>query len=113
MNETFPEDILYMDNTINAYKGGMTENYVYLALESNGYTPYYWESERGAEVDFLIQKDGEIIPIEVKSADNMMAKSLRVYIERFKPNYSIKIGTKNFGFVNNIKTIPLYAAFCI
>lgn len=113
MNETFPEDILYMDNTINNFKGGMTENCVYLALESNGYTPYYWESERGAEVDFLIQKDGEIIPIEVKSADNMMAKSLRVYIERFKPNYSIKIGTKNFDFVNNIKTIPLYAAFCI
>lgn len=45
----------------------------------------YWESERGAEIDFVIQRDGQLIPIEVKSADNTKAKSLRVYMDAYKP----------------------------
>lgn len=73
----------------------------------------YWESNRGAEVDFIIQRNGKLIPIEVKSADNTKAKSLKLYIESFKPDYAIKLSTKNFGFENHIKTVPLYAVFCI
>ena len=48
----------------------MAENYVNVQLSINGYNTYYWESERGAEIDFVIQRDGQLIPIEVKSADN-------------------------------------------
>ena len=44
----------------------MTENYVNVQLNINGYKNYYWESERGAEIDFIIQRDGHLIPIEVK-----------------------------------------------
>ena len=106
-------DILYMVEEINDFKGGMVENYANTSLTINGYKTYYWESDRGAEVDFIIQRDGKLIPIEVKSADNTKAKSLRLYIETFKPDYAIKLSTKNFGFENNIKTVPLYAAFCI
>ncbi len=91
----------------------MTENYVNQTLITNGYKTYYWSSERGAEVDFIIQKDGQIIPIEVKSADNVKAKSLNVYMSKYKPSYAIKISSKNYGFEDNKKTIPLYAAFCI
>ena len=72
-----------------------------------------WESERGAEIDFVIQRDGQLIPIEVKSADNTRAKSLKVYMETYKPAYAIKLSAKNFGFEDNKKTVPLYAAFCI
>lgn len=106
-------DILYMQDDINDFKGGMTENYVNLSLNINGYNTYYWESEREAEIDFVIQRKGKIIPVEVKSADNTKAKSLKVYMDRYKPEYAIKISSKNFGFKDNKKIVPLYAVFCI
>ena len=59
---------------------------------------YYWESERGAEIDFIIQRDGHLIPIEVKSADNTRAKSLRVYMDTYKPAYAIKLSSKKLRF---------------
>lgn len=96
------------------FKGMLAENYVAVALAANNYTPYYWASEGKAEVDFVIQhKTGNIIPIEVKSADNVRSKSLQQYVNQYKPLYSIRISTKNFGFENNIKSVPLYACFCI
>ena len=106
-------DILYMVEEINDFKGGMAENYVNVQLAINGYRTYYWESERGAEIDFVIQRNGQLIPIEVKSADNTKAKSLKVYMETYKPAYAIKLSTKNFGFEDGKKTVPIYAAFCI
>ena len=111
--ELVPNDVLYMVEELNDFKGGMVENYVNSQLIINGYTTYYWESARSAEVDFIIQREGKIIPIEVKSADNTRAKSLNRYIEAYKPDYAIKLSTKNFGFEDNKKTVPLYAAFCI
>ena len=111
--ELVPNDVLYMVEELNDFKGGMVENYVNSQLIINGYTTYYWESARGAEVDFIIQREGKIIPIEVKSADNTRAKSLNIYMEAYKPDYAIKLSTKNFGFEDNKKTVPLYAAFCI
>lgn len=106
-------DVLYMVEELNDFKGGLTENYVNIQLTINGYKTYYWESNRGAEIDFIIQRDGQLIPIEVKSADNTRAKSLQVYMDTYKPNYAIKLSTKNFGSVENKKIVPLYAAFCI
>ena len=106
-------DILYMVDELNDFKGGMAENYVHVQLTINGYQTYYWESERGAEIVFVIQRGGQLIPREVKSADNTRAKSLRVYMETYKPAYAIKLSTKNFGFEDGKKTVPLYAAFCI
>ena len=106
-------DILYMVEELNEFKGGMAENYVNVQLAINGYKTYYWESERGAEIDFVIQRDGQLIPIEVKSADNTKAKSLKVYMDTYKPAYAIKLSAKNFAFENNKKIVPLYAAFCI
>ena len=106
-------DILYMVDEINDFKGGMAENYANVQLTINGYNTYYWESERGAEVDFVIQRNGQLIPIEVKSADNTRAKSLRIYMNTYKPAYAIKLSTKNFGLEDNKKIVPLYAAFCI
>ena len=106
-------DILYMSDELNDFKGGMAENYVNIQLLINEYKTYYWESERGAEVDFIIQREGKIIPIEVKSADNTKAKSLKVYMDTYKPEYAIKLSAKNFAFEGNKKIVPLYATFCI
>lgn len=106
-------DILYMVEELNDFKGGMVENYVNVQLSMNGYKTYYWESARGAEVDFIIQRDGQLIPVEVKSADNTKAKSLKVYMDTYHPAYAIKLSAKNFAFEDHKKTVPLYAAFCI
>ena len=106
-------DVLYMVEDLNDFKGGMAENYVNVQLTINGYQTYYWESERGAEIDFIIQRNGQLIPIEVKSADNTRAKSLKVYMDTYHPAYAIKLSSKNFGFEDNKKIVPLYAAFCI
>ena len=95
-------------------KGALTENYVASALVSNGYTSYYWESEGKAEIDFLIQtQQGEVIPVEVKSAENVRSKSFLQFVSRYNPQFSIGISAKNVGFENQIKSIPLYAGFCI
>lgn len=107
------EDVIYLSNELDDFKGGMVENYVCCQLTSNEYKSFYWTSERGAEVDFIIQREGKIIPIEVKSADNTKAKSLNVYMDTHKPEYAFKLSTKNFGFEDGKKTVPLYAAFCV
>jgi predicted AAA+ superfamily ATPase len=111
--EIMPNDVLRGSRELDDFKGGMTENYVCQQLVRNGYTCYYWHSEGKAELDFVIQREGKLIPIEVKSAENRQAKSLTAYMKRFEPAYAIKISAGNFGFENGIKTIPLYAAFCI
>lgn len=111
--DLMPNDILYMVDELNDFKGGLAENYVNTQLTINEYRTYYWESERGAEIDFVIQRNGKLVPIEVKSADNTRAKSLQVYIKTFQPEYAIKLTAKNFGFEDGKKQVPLYAAFCI
>jgi len=99
---------------LNYFKGALFENYVANILLSKGFVCYYWESDGKAEVDFVIQtQQGECIPIEVKSSDNVRSKSLNQFISKYKPTYSIRISSKNFGFENGIKSIPLYACFCI
>lgn len=100
--------------SFDGFKGALMENYVASALVMSGYNPYYWESKGKAELDFVIQdKNGGIIPIEVKSSDNVRAKSLNQFVSKYSPPYSIRISSKNFGFENGIKAIPLYAVFCI
>lgn len=105
---------IIMDN-LSLYKGAITENYVALQLAYKGYGLYYWQSNGIAEIDFLLYSDNGIIPIEVKSGDSVKSKSLSVYIERFSPEYAIRISSRNFGYdkEKKIKSIPLYAVFCI
>lgn len=106
--------ILSDSQQMNYFKGSLVENYVANALVSRGFDCYYWESEGKAEVDFVIQTNGgECIPIEVKSSENVRSKSLNQYVMKYNPPYSIRISAKNFGFENEIKSIPHYACFCI
>ena len=93
--------------------GPLTEHYVANELRVNGYGIYYWESNGTAELDFIIQKEMDIIPIEVKSSVHTKARSLDLYMKNYNPKYAIRISEKNFGFENNIKSVPLYAVFCI
>jgi len=111
--DILPEDILYSSGDLNDFKGGMAENYICSQLTSYGIPSYYWESNRSAEIDFIIQRGKDIVPIEVKSSDNVKAKSLGIYMNAYKPVYAIKFSTKNFGFKGDKKTVPLYACFCL
>ena len=95
------------------YRGAITENYVACQLVQNGYELYYWETTLGTEVDFIIIRDEKIIPVEVKSSEKNKSKSLNSFVKQYAPQYSIRISSKNFGFENNIKSIPLYAVFCL
>lgn len=104
-------DILLDSNFL--YKGNIAENYIAQTLVSNGISLYYWKSNSDAEIDFILYNQDGLIPIEVKASNNIASKSLNSYIKQYKPKYSIRISTKNFGFENNIKSIPLYAAFLI
>lgn len=93
--------------------GPLTEHYVASELRTKGYELYYWESNGKAELDFMIQKNTDIIPIEVKTSTHTKSRSLDLYIKTYNPKYAVRISEKNFGFENNIKSVPLYAVFCI
>lgn len=100
--------------SFHGFKGALTENYVMQALVANGFAPYYWTSPGKAELDFVFQdRQGNVIPLEVKSAENVKAKSLKLFMSLYRPPYSIRVSGKNFGFENNIKSIPLYGVFCL
>ena len=103
---------IILDNLLQ-YKGIIAENYVATQLVEKNIPLIYWESGNQAEVDFILYNDDGIIPVEVKANDNVGSQSLNVYMKRYQPKYAIRISTKNFGFSNNIKSIPLYATFCI
>lgn len=110
-----PANIVIVENdNMNDFKGALAENYVCNSLVQCGLKPYYWESNGKAEVDFVVQdKEGNIIPIEVKSSIHTRSKSLNVFKSLYKIPYSIRVSTKNFGFENDIKCIPLYSVFCL
>ncbi|MCL2253260.1 MAG: ATP-binding protein [Lachnospiraceae bacterium] len=106
----------YADILLNRefrFKGGMAENYVAQAFVANEIDLYYWTSGNEAEVDFLINNKDGIIPVEVKAGDSTRSRSLDVFMKKYKSNYAIRISAKNFGFENSIKSVPLYAVFCI
>jgi predicted AAA+ superfamily ATPase len=97
----------------NTFLGALTENYVAQALRNNRYGLYYWTNEGTAELDFVLQKGDDIIAVEVKTGTRTKSRSLNMFVTKYKPAYSIRISAKNFGFENNIKSVPLYAVFCI
>lgn len=99
-------------NDMNPFLGALYENYIAQALCTNGFELYYWTSGNQAELDFLIEKDGMIVPIEVKKGQKVKSRSLSVFNERYKPNYSIRFSEKNFGWSDVLWSLPLYAAFC-
>ena len=95
------------------FSGMLTENYVACMLQNEDKSFHYWKSKKDAEIDFIRSINGYVIPIEVKASMNKKSKSLRTYIEKYTPEYSIRVSARNFGFVNNIKSVPLYSAYLI
>ena len=111
----FPLYLIKNREAVNETMIGMlTENYVASSLKYNGLNLNYWKNDYESEIDFILQsKKGKIIPLEVKTSIHTKSRSLNNYISEYNPLYAIRISSKNFGFENNIKSVPLYAVFCI
>ena len=111
----FPLYLIKNREAVNEVMIGMlTENYVATCLIADGLNLNYWQSDYNAEIDFILQTPlGRILPLEVKAGQNTRSRSLVSYVKDYSPYYSLRVSTRNFGFENNIKSIPLYAAFCI
>ena len=107
------EEIISEEENFADFKGGLAENYVMSQLMIKNDEIYYYRDDKNIEIDFIIKLNDNIIPIEVKSGKRTKSICLNNYVKMFNPNYSIKISTKNFGFDNGIKSIPLYAVWCI
>jgi len=102
-------------------RGAVVENYVASALAQTRLLYdselYYWkdDSKSGgkAEIDFLIEHKGEVIPLEVKSGRRTKSLSLKTYMQRYKPSYGIRLSRNNFAHSDDLLSLPLYAAFCL
>lgn len=109
-----PENIVRQELS-DVYKGALSENYVAQTLRAGGHELYYWASDSPcAEVDFVIQRKGEIIPIEVKYDENVHARSLKHFVKLYQPKQAVRLSARNFGMdEKGMASVPLYAAFCI
>jgi len=108
------EQILLNKNQILVeFKGALTEQFVCQELLIN-HEVFYWTAENAtAEVDFILQKALEVIPIEVKAEENLKAKSLKVFVENFKPNQAIRTSMSFYRKENWMENVPLYAMFVL
>ena len=92
-----PNTILEDRDLFIRYKGAFAENYVLNELKSLGKEPFFWRSGNTAEIDFIYEDDGEIIPVEVKAADNTQAKSYRQFCKKYSPRTGLKLSGKNIA----------------
>lgn len=108
-----PESIIRKELS-ELYRGSLAENYTAQTLRAKGYELYYWTSDSPvSELDFVIQKHGKILPIEVKSGEHVRSKSLQHFTNMYDPSEAIRLSEKNYGTDGKIRAVPLYAAFCI
>ena len=111
-----PYNIILEGNDIyDGFKGALAENYINNELIINNFSPYFYRSDNTAEIDFIIEKNGLVIPIEVKSADNTRAKSLSGYMKKYQPKIAFKMSLKNSAtnLVDKtmIQSLPLYCCW--
>lgn len=108
------DDLAPASDKGSRFRGGVAENYVMQQLQAGGVEPFYWGTASKAEVDFVVQLEGEgAVPIEVKSGGNVSARSLEAYRKTYEPPVVLRLSTKNFGMERGIKSVPLYATYCI
>ena len=102
-----------MPDTHNVYKGAMVENYVVSQLRPKYKELYYYKPSEGMEIDLVAMINDSIIPIEIKSGRHKRSTSLNNYIAKYDPEYAIRISELNFGMAGKLKSVPLYAVFCV
>lgn len=111
MSELDIKSLLEGNKIFEEFKGALTEQYVLQQLiASKKATPYYWSAEKGtAEIDFIFQSDSNIVPLEVKAAENLQAKSLKSYCQKYEPRYAIRTSMSDYRQEEWLTNVPLYA----
>jgi predicted AAA+ superfamily ATPase len=105
------KSLLEGNRVFEEFKGALTEQYVHQQLLADvGVAPCYWKAERAAaEVDFVFQHGSDIVPLEVKAEENLKAKSLRKYCERYSPRYAVRTSMSDYRKEDWLINVPLYA----
>jgi predicted AAA+ superfamily ATPase len=106
-----PKVLLNGHDVFTEFKGSLTEQYVLQELKAGFKIPvHYWSHDRGlAEIDFVIQCENKIVPMEVKAEINLRAKSLRAYRDRYNPPLAIRTSLADYRVDEGLANIPLYA----
>lgn len=108
MNDLDSRSLLENDKLFNDYNGAVTEQYVLQEFKTIGELPvFYWASNR-AELDFLIQYQNNIIPVEAKATINLQAKSLKSFRQKYEPKISIRTSLADYEGNTGLFNIPLY-----
>lgn len=106
-----PTTFINGDQFFTQFKGSIAENFVCQALKKTyGRAPYYWTSDGKAEIDYIIEQKGKVIPIEVKSGTETKAKSLSVYKNKYEPSLRIRVSNMNLKITDDLLNIPLFYA---
>ena len=95
------------------FVGALTENYVAQQLSAIGYPLHYWTRDNRAEIDFVVERQGCVSAIEVKAGENTRSRSLSSLKKSHPGVRLIRLSTKPFGMNEGLRSIPLYAAFCL
>ncbi|MDD2235370.1 MAG: ATP-binding protein [Desulfitobacteriaceae bacterium] len=103
--------LLEGERIFEEFKGALTEQYVLQQLVASGeIVPFYWSAEKGtAEIDFIFQNGMDIIPLEVKAAENLQAKSLKNYCQKYQPRVAVRSSMSNYRQEEWLTNVPLYA----
>lgn len=110
MTDLDARTLLEGNKVFDEFKGSLTEQYVFqqLAVQQDAGI-YYWSPDSRAELDFLVQFSGEIIPLEVKAEENLKAKSLKVYCQKYEPKTAVRTSMSDYREEEWMTNIPLYA----
>ncbi|MFN3999267.1 ATP-binding protein [Algoriphagus sp.] len=105
-----PMSVLGGNNLFTEFKGSLTEQFVLQELIASGHSLYYWSSDKGiAELDFLLQFQGKIVPIEVKAEENLKAKSLKVVSDNYPETTPVRASMSDFRKESWMTNFPLFA----
>lgn len=105
-------NVLQVQGDDRIYLGIIMENYAAMELIQNHQNLFYFDDNK-KEIDYIIRKNNSIIPLEIKASNNVKAKSLQTYMQQQEPEYAIRVSRRNFGLLNDIKSIPLYALWLV
>ena len=111
LSETPPEQILIGDNVFEEYKGAFTENYVLQQLKSlpSTFVYYYSNDNSTLEIDFVVQHEAHVIPIEVKAEENLRAKSLRQFVTDNSGLHGVRFSMSDYREQDWLTNVPLWA----
>ncbi len=113
LNTLIRKNPLFLGMKNDLIEKAILDNYIMQSLIARGYLPNFWESNSQAKIDFLIQNNDGVIPLEIKTNENTRSKSVSIFRAAHEIPYSIKISNRNYEYSNQVKHLPYYAMFCL